>query len=144
MGFVCAFVGNAEPIRMRALEALTRIGRVDVYGAAVGRPVREKRSVSKNYRFSVCFENDVYPGYVTEKALDAHASQCVPIWRGEDAANILNSEAIINASDFTKLGHLVDFIGDVNKSSYLVDDIVSRPLFRIEWAVSRIPDSLSG
>ena len=141
-GFLCAFVGNAEPIRMRALEALTRLGQVDIYGAAVGRPVKEKHVVSKNYRFSLCFENDIYPGYVTEKALDAHTSQCVPIWRGEDAAGILNPDAIINAKDFAEIRQLVDYVGDVNRSSDLVDEIVSRPLLREEPSLDPLMQAL--
>lgn len=92
MEFACAFIGNPEPTRLRAIQELSKIGQVDVYGTAVNRPVREKFSVAKRYRYMLCFENDLYPGYITEKPLDAWIGGCIPLWRGIDSAGLLNTK----------------------------------------------------
>lgn len=96
--FVCAFINNPEPMRLHAIKLLERIGQVDVYGRLSGRSVRHKADVAHDYRYMLCFENDVYPGYVTEKPFEAWCAGTVPIWRGSDPMGFLNKEAIINAS----------------------------------------------
>ena len=45
---------------------------------------RSYDAVARNYRYFLCFENDLYPGYVTEKPIEAWASGSVPLWRGID------------------------------------------------------------
>ena len=67
--FACAFIGNPTPVRFHGIDALRKVGRVDVYGNSVGKPVKSKIEVAKHYRFVMCFENDLFPGYTTEKPL---------------------------------------------------------------------------
>jgi hypothetical protein len=128
--FVCAFVGNAEPIRMKAISALERIGRVDVFGSAVGRPVASKAEIARDYRFMLCFENDLYPGYVTEKVLEAYQCGCIPLWRGVDAADLLNPKALINESEFPSLGAFVSHVADLNASELSLQRMSRQALFR--------------
>lgn len=78
-GFACAIFRNAEPKRLEAIRALRTLGQVDVYGSGNGREVATKAEVLREYRFCICFENDVYPGYVTEKVFDAWAGGCIPV-----------------------------------------------------------------
>jgi len=101
--FTCAFINNPEPMRLHAIEELNKVGQVDVYGGAVGRPVPDKAAVAREYRYVLCFENDIYPGYVTEKPFEAWAAGAVPLWRGADPAGYLNDAAMINAASFTSL-----------------------------------------
>ncbi len=101
--FACAFINNPEPMRLHAIAELSDVGQVDVYGGSVGRPVPDKAAVARDYRFIVCFENDIYPGYVTEKPLEAWATGAVPLWRGADPAGYLNDAAMINSANFTSL-----------------------------------------
>ena len=97
--FACAFVGNPEPHRMRAIEAISRIAKVDCYGKAFGRPVENKIDILKRYNFNICFENDLYPGYVTEKAIESWLGGAIPIWWGLDSENYLNSRALVNFAE---------------------------------------------
>jgi hypothetical protein len=97
-GFVCAFINNPEPMRLRAVEMLSRIGPVDVFGRISGRPSGPKDLIARNYRYMLCFENDVYPGYVTEKPFEAWATGCIPLWRGLDPSGYLNPAAYVNAA----------------------------------------------
>ena len=38
-----------------------------------------KKDLIKNYKFSFCPENSIYPGYVTEKIPEVYASKSIPI-----------------------------------------------------------------
>jgi len=127
--FACAFVGNPEPIRIRAIEALGAIQEVDVFGSAVGRPVESKVAIARSYRFMLCFENDLYPGYVTEKALEAYQTGCVPLWRGLDSSGILNPAAVVNAADFVSLREFVARVSMLNSSHVDMQRVTSQPLF---------------
>lgn len=37
----------------------------------------------QDYRFNICFENSSYPGYLTEKLIDAYLGGCIPIYWGD-------------------------------------------------------------
>ena len=128
--FACAFVGNPEPTRLRVIEALSSIGQVDVFGPAVGRPLKHKAEVARQYRFMLCFENDLYPGYVTEKALDAWAAGCIPLWWGIDKARLFNKNAVVNLYDFESLGSFVDYVRALDRDRSTLAQIAEEPLFR--------------
>lgn len=81
--FACAFINNAEPTRLRAVQALSTIGQVDVFGKVANRALPDKYQTAKNYKFMICFENGIYPGYVTEKLLDAYVCGAIPIYWGD-------------------------------------------------------------
>jgi hypothetical protein len=66
--FACAVIGNPEPTRMRMIQELKSIGEVSLFGSVFDKPVDNKKEVLQRYTYNVCFENDLYPGYVTEKA----------------------------------------------------------------------------
>lgn len=44
--------------------------------------VEDKLGTLRHFRFALCFENCVFPGYVTEKVFDCFLSGCVPIYLG--------------------------------------------------------------
>jgi len=94
---ICAVISNPEPIRMAFIKEITKYFPVDIYGA-LGMPIRDKQEILSDYKFNICFENDQFPGYVTEKPLEAWESGCIPIWWGNDIENYLNPEALINVS----------------------------------------------
>lgn len=96
----CSFSSTLEPSRVNLQRAVARSMKVDSYGRAHGRWVENKHEVAQKYGFQICSENDLYPGYVTEKLIDAWNSQTIPIWTGLDAEKYFNSEAIL---DFTRL-----------------------------------------
>ena len=127
--FACAFLSNPEPTRMRAITMLSEIGQVDAFGPAFGRPIPSKAGVAENYRHFICFENDLFPGYITEKVVDAWLLQCVPLWWGLDKARLLNEAAIVNASDFTDLASFVEAVARLDEDADRIDSIASAPLF---------------
>jgi hypothetical protein len=122
----CTFIGNPEPFRLRAISVLSTFLPIEVFGSAVGRPSGPKVDIAQEFRYMVCFENDLYPGYVTEKPLEAWAAGCVPIWRGNDAGYVLNPDAVINAADFSSVSNLGEYLRDIDSAQLL--EIHRQPL----------------
>lgn len=140
--FVCAFIGQPEQTKMRALAALKKFGNVDVYGSAVGRPVPDKYSIAQRYKFMLCFENDLYPGYVTEKPLEAWVSGCIPLWRGIDSIGLLNQNSLINAASFESLDAFASAVGELNLDSDRLTRMGSEPLFGQELSLCAASEAL--
>lgn len=126
--FACAFIGNPEPLRLQAVQALSAIGPVDVYGAAVGRPVRTKQEVSRRYRFELCFENSFAPGYVTEKAFDAWGGGAVPLWCGLDPHGFLNPLALVNYAALPGMDEFCARVEQLDRDPAAWEAIASQPL----------------
>jgi len=99
--FAAAVIGNPEPMRMRAIRELSKVGEVGLYGSVFNNPVKDKMEVLKNYTFNICFENDLYPGYVTEKVIESWSAGSIPLWWGLDPQGYINPKAIVN---FAELG----------------------------------------
>ena len=95
----CALVAsNYEPFRMMAAKALG----ADIYGGVTGTAdARPKSLILKDYTFSLCFENSLFPGYYTEKLLHAWAAGTIPLYFADDkVVEDFNGDAIVNRSDF--------------------------------------------
>ena len=43
----------------------------------------EKAAFLRHFRFNIAFENEAFPGYLTEKIVDAFTAGCVPIYHGD-------------------------------------------------------------
>jgi hypothetical protein len=109
-GFMCAFIGNMTRWREQAISAFSRLGIVDVFGSSSGRPVPDKSVIASRYRYVLCFENDLYPGYVTEKPFEAWVSGATPVWWGSDPLGYLNPAALLNAAGEGGLDRVVEVI----------------------------------
>lgn len=79
----CAMVASAyEPHRMVMAGMVSSISQVDPYGRAFGKEIdpRSKYEILKDYTFSLCFENSIFPGYYTEKPLHAWVAGTIPLY----------------------------------------------------------------
>lgn len=113
--FACAFIGNAHPMRMYFIRQLSKLGVVDIYGKSVGKPVKNKFSIAKDYRFNICFENDVYPGYVTEKLIDAYMIDTIPIyWGSLGNDQLINRSSFLNLCDYETVTDFIDYLCKVD------------------------------
>lgn len=128
-GFVSIFMNNPHPMRIRVIEELKKIGNVSIYGRFNGRYIKDKIATAKQYKFNLCFENDLYPGYVTEKVLEAWLSESIPLYWGDDAAGVLNENAIVNLQNFSSTQSFLDYIVYLNDSPELMAKIIKQPLF---------------
>jgi len=127
--FCCLVAGNPERHRMLAAKCLMAVGQVDLFGN-IGKPLRmSKFNILPRYRFNFCFENSIFPGYYTEKVLQAWAGGCMPLyysdgWYGAD----FNPKAVVNRIDFRSLGEFADRVAEVNASPSAYNGLFEQPL----------------
>jgi hypothetical protein len=126
--FVVSFIGRSYPMRLHAIESLAKIGKVDVFGEAARNQVKNPSFVAKNYRFIMCFENDLYPGYVTEKPLEAYLAGAIPLYYGLDELKYLNQSALISLNNFKKLADWVDHIKKIDMDTSLFRKMYEQPI----------------
>ncbi|MES2425758.1 MAG: glycosyltransferase family 10 [Bacteroidota bacterium] len=63
-----------------------------------------KRQFLLNYKFTIAFENYIYPGYQTEKLYDAMLTNSIPIYFGDPLiSSIFNKASFINAADYMEV-----------------------------------------
>jgi hypothetical protein len=136
--FACAFINNPSPMRLRAIEELSKIGEIDVYGRYSNRYVNQKIEKSREYMFSICFENDLYPGYVTEKPLEAWLGDTIPLYWGYDEANYLNKSGMINLADFVSLSDFCENVAKVFESKELYEEIYSQPFLNRPFDIQSV------
>lgn len=91
-----------------------------VQGERVNRPrirrcyrgaVADKLSVLQNFRFCLCFENTIFPGYVTEKIFDCFAAGTVPVYVGApDVSRYIPADCYIDGTAFTTFAELETYL----------------------------------
>lgn len=129
--FCVAFIGKAYPFRMQAIAALSKIGKVDVFGGISRNQNRstakKKYDTAQNYKFVFAFENDLFPGYVTEKAPEAWATGAVPLYWGLDTCGYINQKSLLNLVNYNNLEEYVERVGEVSESAKLWSEIAEQP-----------------
>ena len=87
-----------------------------------GQPVADKLDFQSGYRFSFAFENSKFPGYVTEKIIDAWAAGTIPLyWGAPDIASYFNPEAFVDCSRMESPEEIIDAVRaiDEDEEKYL-------------------------
>jgi hypothetical protein len=79
----------------------------------------DKQEVSSEYKFSICFENLSYQGYVTEKIIDCFNAGVIPIYMGAPNINdFVPKNSFIDFRDFSSLSELDIYLnGLTNKQA---------------------------
>lgn len=126
--FCAVFAGKAWPFRVHAINELSKIGRVDVFGDLSRNRVVSKNEIAKDYRFVLCFENDIYPGYVTEKLPEAWATGSVPLYWGEDRTGSFNSRAYLNLNNFNGFSQFLESVSLLNANNEAWSEMAAEPL----------------
>ena len=138
----CSFISNGEvktTHRRTFVEKLSAYKKVDCggqflnnIGFTVPRGVNCSGKIehNNNYKFAIAFENEDYPGYVTEKICDIYKSNCVPIyWGTTDVVKDFNPTTFINARDFVNFDELVEYVIKVDNDDTLYASYFKEPLF---------------
>ena len=131
---------NPERIRNFFIKNLQQYSDVDIYGKT-GLEVVNKNQTLQNYNFNICFENDLYPGYVTEKAIESYLSGCIPVWRGLDEGGFLNKDAIIDVTDLS-FADATQKVLDVSKDKDLIQHMRCQPILRATIPLDKIVATL--
>jgi len=127
----CAHVStHYEPHRMMVAEALTALGPVDGFGRASGvTDPRSKYEILEPYIFNLCFENSMFPGYYTEKIVQAWAAGTIPLYFSDTLVkNDFNAAAFLNRNDFPTLSAFLAEVEDALASPARQEAIWRQPL----------------
>jgi hypothetical protein len=139
--FACAVFNNPEPIRLKAIQEISKIMNVDLYGSIFDKRIQDKIKILNDYNFSICFENDLYPGYITEKVFDAWAAGTVPIWWGVDNTGLLNKNAIINFADEDFNSNIVK-LKEILSNNKLLISMRNEPLLNFAYDYDELFNSV--
>jgi GR25 family glycosyltransferase involved in LPS biosynthesis len=142
----CSFIAAGEvktTHRRTIVEKLSKYKTVDCGGGYLnnigytvprGINCSGKIEHNKNYKFAIAFENEDYPGYVTEKICDIFKSNCIPIyWGTTEVVKDFNPNTFINARDFNNFDELVEYIIKVDNDEQLYSSYFKEPFFSDYW-----------
>jgi hypothetical protein len=81
--------------------------------------VKSKNATLRQYRFSICYENAIFPGYVTEKIFDCLFAGCVPVYLGApDIEKEVPPTAFIDQRHFKSYEELYQFLKGMSPAEY--------------------------
>lgn len=130
----CSFVysnGRATSEREAFFRALDSVRHVDSGGKLlnnIGGPVEDKIAFEQQHRFAIAFENTQYPGYSTEKIVEAFAAGGIPIYYGDpEIARVFNPCAFINFNDFNSIEEVVKRVVEIDNDPALYKQYVQAP-----------------
>jgi hypothetical protein len=111
--YFCNFLYSHQvPYREEFFKQLSKYKKVDAPGKSMnnmksidelykGDLWERKKQFLSEYKFTIAFENYVYPGYQTEKLYDAMQVNSLPIYCGDPlVGEIFNTDSFINAPDY--------------------------------------------
>ncbi len=133
----CNFIyGHATSIRTEFFLRLNEARHVDSRGRVLANGPRAiglegKMRVLEQSQFTIAFENQVAPGYVTEKLVEPLLAGSIPIyWGAAEARSDFNPGAFIFADDHGGIDDLVRHVLRVADSAEARTALMSAPPFR--------------
>lgn len=131
--FCAAVFQNSAWPRFETLGAFSaRYKAIDAYGGAnnlsLGGTAYDKLKLLAQYKFSLCYENSSYPGYVTEKLLHAKVAGTIPIYWGSRTVALDFNPAccLFFDGDYDKL---VAEVRRLDEDDAAYEAMVQQPLF---------------
>ena len=104
-------------------------GAVDKIYAGGGAGDVQKHLFLEKYKFNICYENEIYKGYVTEKLLQAKMAGCIPIyWGDETALQDFDPSGFIYIRDPEKIAEILK---ELDEDPVRAAKIASTPAFDI-------------
>jgi alpha(1,3/1,4) fucosyltransferase len=130
--FCCLVTSYRDPHRALAVEALSKIETVDVFGGITGAPLcQSKYEFLREYRFNLCFENSIFPGYYTEKAFQAWVAGCVPLYFSDPFFSAdFNPDALVNRINSKTLEVFVETVRAIDACDERLEKFRCEPLLR--------------
>lgn len=140
----CAYVvskgeGYVDSARIEIFDALTKYKRVNSGGKYMNnlagtrfesesKGIKDKIDFLEYHRFSVAFENVSYPGYCTEKLIEAFAAQTIPIYWGDpEVGKTFNKKAFIDCNDYSSWDDVVKRVEEIDNNPDLYFEMLAEP-----------------
>jgi len=136
-----SFKGELYGERIRAILELSKYRQIDLYGKewrswkkrGTYRPIfllnrkqvlecykgeiDSKFEELSGYRFNLCFENMIMPGYITEKIFDCFFVGVIPIYLGApDIAEYVDEDCFIDARKFSDYKEMAEFLENMGEA----------------------------
>lgn len=131
----CTFVFNTDsPHRFEIVEKLSRYKKVECYGKPFnnwfyGEDI--KLNTTSNYKFELCFENTIYPGYYTNRILHAKAAGCLPLyWADNNCEKDFNTKSFVNFYDYKNIDEFIEKIIELDNNDEAYKAVTSNYLFQ--------------
>jgi hypothetical protein len=100
----------------------------------IGFKIQNKLEFIKDYRFTISFENNSFPGYTTEKIYESMIAGSIPIyWGNERISEEFNTKSFINVHDYKNLNDVVNHIMELEKDFNKFNNLLSQP-----WVIPQI------
>jgi len=91
------------------------------------------------YKFSIAFENESYPGYITEKILYAMLTNAIPIyWGNPEIGKDFNTRSFINCHEYKNFNEVVERVIEIDSDQNLYRQYLAEPYY----LDNRIPENL--
>lgn len=126
--------------RLKAIRFFSKTGDFDLYGFRwdsfprhplyfhYGKYVRkvwrgaipDKLKTMSEYKFALCFENCIAPGWISEKIFDCMAAGAIPVYYGApDIENIVPKECFIDFRDFMDYDKLHSYLKNLSEEKLI-------------------------
>jgi hypothetical protein len=131
----CSFVVSNPDSNKRAefFRKLSKYKKVDSGGKYlnnIGYAVDKKQPFIKPYKFNISFENASYPGYTTEKIVEAMAVNTVPVYWGNPLINReFNVRSFVNWHDYGSDEAVIERIIELDRNGDKYRKVVSESWF---------------
>jgi len=141
--FCCTVFSRKENIRMNFLSKLSTYKSVDAFGKIHLKQIPDgekiKMDLISEYKFAMCFENSIYPGYFTEKLLHAKVSGCIPIYYSDKSFSVdFNINSCINLINYNNMDDMIEDIKKIDNDNILYKKINDEPIFQTNIDLSKI------
>lgn len=78
-----------------------------------------KLSVMSQYRFAICYENNVMNGYITEKIFDCFFARCVPVyWGAPNITDFIPDNTFIDRQQFATNEEMYKYLNAMTEKEY--------------------------
>ena len=131
----CAFVVSNPLCRVRNdfFRKLSRYKQVDSGGKVLntlGYRVGDKQAFLRDYKFTIAFENDSYPGYTTEKIVEPMLADSIPLYWGDPLVERdFDTGSFLSAHDSRSLDDFVERVVEVDRNPALHLEMLGRPWY---------------
>jgi hypothetical protein len=146
----CNFIySHKVPYREEFFKQLSKYKKVDAPGKSMNNMIsidqqypgdiwQRKRQFLSEYKFTIAFENNIYPGYQTEKLYDAMQVNSIPIYCGDPfISDVFNPDSFIDVTKhlFPQTGWLNTQLSNLGQMDF--DDIRPAYLTSMQYRIKR-------
>lgn len=132
--FCSTVFSRPEQLRFSTMNKISSYKPVEGYGKVHSRSLPDgeklKLDIISDYKFNICFENSVYPGYFTEKLLHSKIAGCIPIYYSDKTFSLdFNDKCCLNYINYNSVDGLLEDIKRIDNDHTLYTQMLNEPLF---------------